>query len=429
MVRVDVIGAGLAGSEAAYYLLKHGFEVHLFDARPMYQDGAHETEYFGELVCSNSLKSKRLDNACGLLKEEMRRLGSIMMEASVPSEVPAGNALSVDRELFGKFITEKLLSFPNLHFHKEEITQIPLDVPVILATGPLTSPALSEWLTALVGQKNLSFFDASAPIVKKDSIDFSKAYVKSRYEQEDGGYINCPMNKAEYFAFVKELIGAKKALTHECDTHYFEGCLPVEVIASRGLETLRHGPLKPFGLETPEHPKPYAVVQLRQDTKLGDYYNIVGFQTNLTYPEQKRVFSMIPGLDHAEFLRYGLMHRNSYINAPLVLQNDLSLKVLPNVFVAGQLSGVEGYVESAAMGILAAIHASRRLEGKDFLKVPRETIYGGLVSYILHASPSSFSPMNANWALLPMAKKENRDATISASLEAMRAFAERVQND
>ena len=429
MMRVDIIGGGLAGSEAAYFLLKRGYEVHLFDARPTYQDGAHETEYLGELVCSNSLKSKRLDNACGLLKEEMRCLGSLMMEAADYSEIPSGNALGVDREHFARFITERLMAFPSFHLHREEIRALTEDRLVILATGPLTSPDLLADLSDKLGVKNLSFFDASAPIVKKDSIDFSKAYVKSRYEQEDGGYINCPMNKAEYFAFVKELIGAKKALTHEFDTHYFEGCLPVEVIASRGLETLRHGPLKPFGLETPEHPKPYAVVQLRQDTKLGDYYNIVGFQTNLTYPEQKRVFSMIPGLDHAEFLRYGLMHRNSYINAPLVLQNDLSLKVLPNVFVAGQLSGVEGYVESAAMGILAAIHASRRLEGKDFLKVPRETIYGGLVSYILHASPSSFSPMNANWALLPMAKKENRDATISASLEAMRAFAERVKND
>ncbi|MDY6094224.1 MAG: methylenetetrahydrofolate--tRNA-(uracil(54)-C(5))-methyltransferase (FADH(2)-oxidizing) TrmFO [Candidatus Enteromonas sp.] len=427
MARVDVIGAGLAGSEAAYYLLKHGFEVHLFDARPMYQDGAHETEYFGELVCSNSLKSKRLDNACGLLKEEMRRLGSIMMEASVPSEVPAGNALSVDRELFGKFITEKLLSFPNLHFHKEEITQIPLDVPVILATGPLTSPALSEWLTALVGQKNLSFFDASAPIVKKDSIDFSKAYFKSRYEQGDESYINCPFTKEEYFAFVKELIHADKALLHEFDTHYFEGCLPVEVIASRGMETLRHGPLKPFGLETPEYPKPYAVAQLRQDTKLGDYYNIVGFQTNLTYPEQKRVFSMIPGLENAEFLRYGLMHRNSYINAPLLLHDDLSLKAAPNVYVAGQLSGVEGYVESAAMGILAAIHCARKIQGKPFEKIPRMTVYGGLVSYLLHASPASFAPMNANWALLPGAKKENREAMIENSLREIDAFIQRVE--
>lgn len=427
MTRVDVIGAGLAGSEAAYYLLKHGFEVHLYEARPFYQDGAHETDYFGELVCSNSLKSKRLDNACGLLKEEMKRLGSIMMEASSTSEVPAGNALSVDRELFAKAITEKLLSFPNLVIHKEEVTQIPLDVPVILATGPLTSPALSDSLTALVGQKNLSFFDASAPIVKKDSIDFSKAYFKSRYEQGDESYVNCPFTKEEYFTFVHELLGAQKALLHEFDTHYFEGCLPVEVIASRGLETLRHGPLKPFGLETPEHPRPYAVVQLRQDTKLGDYYNIVGFQTNLTYPEQKRVFSLIPGLEHAEFLRFGLMHRNSYINAPLLLNDDLSLKAAPNVYVAGQLSGVEGYVESAAMGILTAIHCARKLQGKPFEKVPRLTIYGGLVSYLLHASPSSFAPMNANWALIPGAKKENREVRIETALREIDGFKARIE--
>jgi len=422
MKRVIVIGGGLAGSEAAYYLLKRGYEVELFEARPTYQDGAHESTDFGELVCSNSLKSKRLDNACGLLKEEMAKLGSIMMESAKESEVPSGNALGVDRALFAAKTTAILNSFPNLHIHREEVKTLPDDAPCILCTGPLTSPDLLDEISRVVGEKNLSFFDASAPIVKKDSIDFSKAYFKSRYEQGDSSYINCPMEKEEYFAFVKELLSAEKALLHEFDTHYFEGCLPVEIIASRGMETLRHGPLKPFGLETPEHPKPYAVVQLRQDTKLGDYYNIVGFQTNLTYPEQKRVFRMIPGLENAEFLRFGLMHRNSYINAPLALNDDLSLKNKSNVYVAGQLSGVEGYVESAAMGIIAAIHCARKIEGKPFLKVPRETIHGGLISYLLHADPAHFAPMNANWALIPGAKKENRQECIDNALRGMDCF-------
>ncbi len=429
MKRIDVIGGGLAGSEAAYYLLNKGFEVHLYDARPVYQDGAHETEYLGELVCSNSLKSKRLDNACGLLKEEMRVFHSLMMEAADQAKVPSGNALSVDREIFARYITERLASFPNFHLHREEVTSLPTNRTVILATGPLTSPKLLESIVSPVGVKNHSFFDASAPIVKKDSIDFSKAYYKSRYEQGDEAYINCPFTKQEYFTFVRELLCAEKALLHEFDTQYFEGCLPVEVIASRGMETLRHGPLKPFGLESPEHPNPYAVVQLRQDTKLGDYYNIVGFQTNLTYPEQKRVFRMIPGLENAEFLRFGLMHRNSYLVAPLVLNDDLSLKAAPNIFVAGQLSGVEGYVESAAMGILAAIHASRKEEGKPFIKVPRLSVCGGLVSYLLHASSSSFSPMNANWALIPNAKKENRQETIDEALRSIREFKEKVDHD
>ena len=422
MAKITVIGGGLAGSEACYYLLKRGYEVTLYEARPHYQDHAHETDLFGELVCSNSLKSKRLDNACGLLKEEMRTLGSLMMEAAESSEVPSGNALGVDRAEFAAYITNKLNEFPSFHVVHEEVKSLPEDEPIILATGPLTSPDLLSWLSEKVGQRNLSFFDASAPIVKKESIDFTKAYFKARYEQGDSSYINCPFTKEEYFRFVTELVNAEKALLHEFDTHYFEGCLPIEIIASRGIETLRHGPMKPFGLETPEHPRPYAVVQLRQDTKLWDYYNLVGFQTNLTYPEQKRVFSMIPGLENAEFLRYGLMHRNAYINAPLVMSDDLSLKAMPNVYIAGQLSGVEGYVESAAMGILAAIHCARKLEGKPFIKVPRTTIYGGLVSYLLHAEAATFAPMNANWALMSGAKKENRAAYIEASLTAIKWF-------
>lgn len=418
---VTIIGGGLAGSEAAYFLLKRGYEVNLYERRPKVNDGAHETSLLGELVCSNSLKSKRLDNACGLLKEEMRLMGSIVMESASNNEVPSGNALSVDRDLFAKEITAKLNSFPNFHLINEEISAFPED-DFILATGPLTSGPILEELSRVIGEKNFSFFDASAPIVEKESIDFSIAYYKSRFEQDDGAYINCPFTKEEYFRFVEELTHAEKALVHEFDTHYFEGCLPIEVIASRGIETLRHGPLKPFGLYQDGKPKPYAVVQLRQDDKLGDYYNLVGFQTNLTYPEQRRVFSLIPGLQNAKFLRYGLMHRNSYINAPNALNADLSLKNLSSCYIAGQLSGVEGYVESAATGILAAMNYARKDEGKPFLPLPRETVLGSLVDYLLGASPKNFMPMNANWAIVSGAKKDNRQASIDLSLKAVKEY-------
>lgn len=419
---VTIIGGGLAGSEAAFFLLKKGYAVELFERRPKVDDGAHVTPYFGELVCSNSLKSARLDNACGLLKEEMRKLDSLTMEAAKISEVPSGNALSVDRDLFAKAITEKLKSFPLFHVHEEDVLNLPTSGETIIATGPLTSQGLLESFQSLLGEKSLSFFDASAPIIAKSSIDFSKAYYKSRFEQGDSAYINCPFTREEYTTFVTELVGAKKALVHEFDTHYFEGCLPLEVMAARGIETLRHGPLKPFGLETPEHPMPYAVAQLRQDTVLGDYYNLVGFQTNLTYPEQKRVFSLIPGLEHAEFLRYGLMHRNAYLDAPKVLQEDLSLQKAPHLTIAGQLSGVEGYVESAALGIVAGINVYRKLEGKRFLLVPQETVLGALIAYILHASSAYFEPMNANWALMPTSKKENREETVVTSLRAIESY-------
>ena len=414
-MRLSVIGGGLAGTEAAQYLLNEGYEVDLYEGRPTLQDGAHKSADFGELVCSNSLKSKELTNACGLLKAEIQKMGSIMMEAAAVSEVPSGNALGVDRELFSSYITKKLSGNPKLHIYREEIKKLP-NGSAILATGPLTSDPLLKELSALVGGQNLSFFDASAPIVAKGSIDFSKAYFKSRYEQADSAYINCPMSKEEYYAFYHALIGAERALLHEFDTHYFEGCLPVEVIASRGPETLRHGPLKPFGLEKPDGSRPYAVLQLRQDNKLGDYYNLVGFQTNLTFPEQRRVFRMIPGLENAEFLSYGLMHRNAYLDSPRILNPDLSLKAAPNLFIAGQLSGVEGYVESAAMGIAAAIQLDRKVKGLPPIQFPRETVLGALIDYILHASGKYFQPMNANWALLPNNDKNHRQETIMRSL-------------
>ena len=426
---VRIIGGGLAGSEAAFFLLSRGYEVHLYERRPKVDDQAHVTPYFGELVCSNSLKSNQLDNACGLLKEEMRRLSSITMAAAELHKVPAGNALSVDRDAFAIEITNRLKSFQNLHIHEEDVSELDEDFPTILATGPLTSGPLLSFLQERLGESNLSFFDASAPIVRKESIDFSKAYFKSRFSQDDSSYINCPFTKEEYSLFLEELLHAERAILHSFDTQYFEGCLPIEIMAARGFETLRHGTLKPFGLGTEEHPKPYAVAQLRQDTKLGDCYNLVGFQTNLTYPEQKRVFRLIPGLEKAEFIRYGLMHRNAYLNSPKVLNEDLSLKKMPNVFVAGQLSGVEGYVESAAMGILAAIQLSRKLEGKAFLPMPRQSVLGALSDYILHASPNHFEPMNANWALFPNSDKKNRGATIEASLEAVECYRKAIMDE
>lgn len=414
---IHVIGAGLAGSEACFYLLKKGFPVVLHERRPEISDGAHETALFGELVCSNSLKSKRIDNACGLLKQEMRILGSIMMEAATKTEVPSGNALSVDRDSFAQEISAKLKQFPLLKVVEEEVESLSDDEIIILATGPLTNGKLMENLNEIVGKGCFSFFDASAPIVKKESINFDIAYYKSRYEQDDGAYINCPFAKEEYFTFVNELVHAEKALLHEFDTHYFEGCLPVEVIASRGTETLRHGPLKPFGLYREGYPKPYAVLQLRQDNALGDCYNLVGFQTNLTYPEQKRVFRLIPGLENVEFVRFGLMHRNSYLNAPVALNPDLSLKNKSNVFVAGQLIGVEGYVESAASGIIAAIEAERRALGLPRVEVPCSTMLGSLLGYLRSADSSFFSPMNANWALYPGANKHNHEACADIALK------------
>ncbi len=421
---VKIIGGGLAGCEAAYFLCKKGVEVTMYERRPIYDDKAHETELLGELVCSNSLKSFQLSNACGLLKEEMRKMGSIMMEASDVSSIPGGNALTVDRTLFAEAMTNILLKFPNFLLIREEVTDFDDEI-TILATGPLTDGALYEKLGEICQSKHLSFFDASAPILAKSSFDFSKVYAKSRFSQDDDAYLNCPFTKEEYLRFVDELLKAERAHVHSIDTEYFEGCLPIEIMASRGAETLRHGMLKPFGLGTDEHPKPYAVAQLRQDTKLGDYYNLVGFQTNLTYPEQKRVFRLIPGLENAEFIRYGLMHRNSYLDAPRCLNEDLSLKNKSNVFVAGQLSGVEGYVESAATGIIAAVEALRRIEGKEHISVPKETVIGALLDYVTHAT-SNFAPMNANWALFPGSDKKHREITIEKALNAIESYWSRI---
>lgn len=402
MQKVIVVGAGLAGVEATYFLINKGIKVDLYEQRPIKFTGAHHSGDFGELVCSNSLKSNNLDNACGLLKEEMRLMNSLTMKAANETRVPAGNALSVDRDLFAKYITNVIKNHTLVTFHNEEYSDFSLnkDDLIIVATGPLSSHNIIENLEKITGEKMFSFFDACAPIVEKNSIDFNKAYFKSRYEQGDNSYINCAMNKEEYEKFYNELINAELADTHDFDKNYFEGCMPIEVMARRGEKTLRYGPLKPMGLRRTPEDRPYAVVQLRQDNVIGSLYNIVGFQTNLTYSEQKRVFSLIPGLENAKYVRYGLMHRNTYICAPKHLNKDLSLKNANNIFIAGQLSGVEGYVESACSGIIAALSVYKRLKNEEFVIPPINTMIGALLNYLSICSPVNFSPMNANYGII-----------------------------
>ena len=418
MKKVNVIGAGLAGVEACYFLLNKGYEVHLYEKRPKEMTPAHTTGLFGELVCSNSLKSNRLDNACGLLKEEMRHMNSLTMKVASLTSVPSGNALSVDRDAFSGKITAILKDFPNLVIHEEDVKTID-KTPTIIATGPLTSEPLTRWLTNVIGHDSLFFFDASAPIIKKESIDMNIAYKKARYDQGDDSYINCPFSVEQYDKFYDELVNAEIAKVHEFDKNYFEGCMPIEVMAKRGKETLRYGPMKPKGLQVEGREKFHAVIQLRQDNLYGDLYNIVGFQTNLTYKEQQRVFRLIPGLEHAEFVRYGLMHRNTYICSPLSLNENMSLKNMDHVFLAGQLTGVEGYVESTAMGILAAIYLDAYLSKKDLPKLPINTMLGSLHNYIINGDPKSFSPMNANYGILYGANKHNHDECANKSIAAI----------
>ncbi len=415
MRKVNIVGGGLAGVEACYFFLKRNYEVHLYEMRPKKMTGAHVTGNFGELVCSNSLKSNKLDNACGLLKEEMRHMDSLTMKVAAETAVPSGNALSVDRDAFSQKITEILRNFPNLVVHEKEIDGF-IEGPTIIATGPLTADKLASKLADTIGQKSLFFFDASAPIVSKDSIDMNIAYKKSRYDQGDDSYINCPFSEEQYDRFYEELINAQVALVHDFDKNYFEGCMPIEVMAKRGKDTLRYGPMKPKGLQVEGREKFHAVIQLRQDNLNGDLFNIVGFQTNLTYPEQKRVFRMIPGLENAEFVRYGLMHRNTYICSPKALNKDLSLKAKPNTFLAGQLIGVEGYVESAAMGILAASFLYKKLEGKAQVIPSLKTMLGSLYNFVVNGNPDTFQPMNANFGILYGANKHNREETIQNSL-------------
>ena len=428
MEPVIVIGAGLAGSEAAWQLARRGIPVELREMKPQKMSPAHHTEYFGELVCSNSLRSDQLENAVGLLKEELRRCGSLIMECADTHRVEAGGALAVDRHAFAAAITEKIKSHPNITVVEGEVTEIPPEGNVIIATGPLTSEALSEEIAKLFpDSKYLNFFDAAAPLVTFESIDMDSAWFASRYDRGTPDYINCPLTEEEYDAFWKELTTAQEAEVHGFeDAGVFEGCMPVEVMARRGRDTLCYGPLKPVGLKDPKTGKePFAVVQLRKDNAQGSIYNIVGFQTHLRWPEQKRVFSMIPALKNAEYIRYGVMHRNTFLDSPRLLDRYYRVKGNERLMFAGQITGVEGYVESTASGCLAAMELARRLEGKNPVNFPRETAIGAMALYISDQSVVNFQPMNVNFGLIPqlgyrVKGKRNKNAEISKrALEAL----------
>ena len=415
MNKITVIGAGLAGCEAAYTASRLGVEVDLIEMKPIKKSPAHKTDGFAELVCSNSLKANRIDSAAGLLKQEMRMLGSICLEAADNSQVPAGGALAVDRYKFSEYITNKIHNCSNINVINKVADNLTGDGICIVATGPLTDSALAKEIEKFTGEGNLSFYDAAAPIVTVDSIDFSSAFIASRYDRDESGegdYINCPMNKEEYEAFHEALVSAEGAPLHEFDKQLkvYEGCMPIEVLARRGADSIRFGPLKPVGLRDPRtgH-RPWAVVQLRKENSAGSLYNLVGFQTNLKFPEQKRVFSMIPALKNAEFVRFGVMHRNSFINSPKILNSDLSLKISNNIFFAGQLSGVEGYMESAASGIIAGINAVNKLQGKSPIILPNISMIGALLNYITDETVENFQPMGANFGILPPLENHIRD--------------------
>jgi len=413
MERLTVIGAGLAGCEAAWQAANMGVEVTLIEMKPQKRTPAHSTDYFAELVCSNSFKAARIDSAAGLLKEEMRKFGSLLLEAADSCAVPAGGALAVDREKFSSYVTEKIKSHPLITVENREVVDIPTDGVTVIATGPLTSDGLSESIKKLCGRDYLSFFDAAAPIVTADSIDMSKAFFASRYDKGgEDDYINCPMNKDEYEIFYNEIINAKTAPLHEFDKGgaVYEGCMPVEVLAKRGKDSVRYGAMKPVGLRDPKtgH-RPWAVVQLRRENSAGTMYNLVGFQTNLTFPEQKRVFGLIPGLENAEFVRYGVMHRNTFLSSPKLLCSDYSLKDRDNIFFAGQITGVEGYMESASSGILAGLNAVRRIKAQETFKLPVTTMMGALAGYISDETVVDFQPMGANFGILPSIEPHIRD--------------------
>ena len=420
MKKVTVLGAGLAGCECAWQLAKRGVEVRLYEMKPNKMTPAHSSEYFAELVCSNSLRSDELTNAVGLLKAEMRKMGSLIMESADKNRVAAGGALAVDREGFSKYITEKIKSCPNIELISEEATDFP-EGELVVATGPLTSDALAEKLEKLCNCSGLHFYDAVAPIVTLESVDMDNAFFASRYDKGTADYVNCPMNEEEYKAFVKELASAKEAPVHGFDDGgVFEGCMPVEVMARRGEETLRYGPLKPVGLRDPRNGKEnYAVVQLRRDNADGTIYNLVGFQTHLTWGEQKRVFSMIPALKNAEFVRYGVMHRNTYLNSPQLLDRYYRLKSDPRISFAGQMTGVEGYVESASSGMLVGIETAARLLELEPVNFPQETAIGALGLYVSGGSVGDFQPMNINFGIITplgyrVKGKRNKNAEISA---------------
>ena len=432
MEKVTVVGGGLAGSEAAYRLARSGISVRLVEAKPLFYTPAHSSAALGELVCSNSLKSDDVyGNACGLLKEEMRRLGSLTMEAAAHCRVPAGGALAVEREKFAAYITEKITAEPRIERVAAEVCTLPDEGEgiTVIATGPLTLDALSADIVRRYG-RGLHFYDASAPVVAAESVDFSHTFTGDRYGKGTGDYVNCPLNKEEYDAFVSALLAAEKVTLHDFEKReIFEGCMPVEIMASRGHDTLRFGTFKPVGLYDENGKRPYAVLQLRKENAAGTAYNLVGCQTNLKFGEQKRVFSLVPALKNAEFLRYGVMHRNTYLQSPEILLPDFSCKTQENLYFAGQITGVEGYVESAMSGLLAGIHIAQRIKGGEKIVFPPETVCGALSAYISSPNPD-FQPMNANYGILPPLadyagkdKKEKRRRFAERSLAAIEKIA------
>ena len=425
-----IIGAGLAGAEAAWQAANRGVRVKLYEMRPGKQTPAHHSGDFAELVCSNSLRAAALENAVGLLKEEMRRLDSLIMGCAGETKVPAGGAMAVDRNLFARCVTEKLSQHPLVEIHREEITSIPEGEAVILATGPLTTEAMAESIRRFTGEGYLYFYDAVAPIVTAESINMNKVFRSSRYGKGEAAYLNCPMNKEEYDTFWEALSNAEKAPKKEFEKElHFEGCMPVEALGARGKETLLYGPLKPVGLTDPRTDRrPYAVVQLRQENSEGTMFNLVGFQTSLKWEEQRHVFQLIPGLEEAEFVRFGVMHRNTYINSPALLEPSFQSKKQSTLFFAGQITGVEGYVESAASGLMAGINAARLLKKKETLAFPRDTAHGSLAHYITEADPAHFQPMNITFGLFPPQaerirdKKERYRMVAQKALESLESF-------
>ena len=423
MKEVIVIGGGLAGCEAAYQVAKRGINVKLYEMKPKKFSPAHSNPNLAEIVCSNSFKSNSITNACGLLKEELRRLDSLLIKTADENSVPAGQALAVDREKFAESVTRKIKEIKNIEIINEEIKQVPENAIVIIATGPLTSDDLAKQIASLTGQDKLYFYDAAAPIIEKDSINMDIAFWGDRYGKGDSSYINLPMNKEEYEKFYNELINAEIVTLHEFEKReIFEGCMPIEIMAKRGEDTLRFGPLKPVGFTDPRTGNtPYALVQLRQDNKEGTLFNMVGFQTNLKFGEQKRVFSLIPGLENAEFVKYGVMHRNTYINSTILLDNTYNLRQNTNIYFAGQITGVEGYVESISSGMVAGINAANQVLGKGKLIFPSEAVIGKLAEYI-STENKKFQPMNANFGILPGLDEKIKDKQVRYKALADRAL-------
>lgn len=426
-MKLNIIGAGLAGCEAAWQAAQQGVKVTLYEMKPEKSSPAHKSSRFAELVCSNSLRADGIHNAVGLLKEEMRRLDSLILSCADQTRVPAGGALAVDREGFSALVTEKITNHPNIEVCREEVKTVNIAQTTIIAAGPLVSDALAEAIRSLTGSCYLHFFDAAAPIVSFESINMEKAFRAARYGKGGDDYINCPMNREEYLAFYRALISAEAAQVHEGveNPKVFEGCMPIEIMASRGEDTMRFGPLKPVGLTNPhDQSRPYAVVQLRQDNAAGSMYNIVGFQTHLKFPEQKRVFSMIPGLEHAEFYRYGVMHRNTYLNAPGLLSANYQMKTQPKIFFAGQITGVEGYVESAASGLIAGLSAASMLLQKEMPYFDAKTAIGALGAYISNEGITNFQPMNVNFGIMEALPDRIRDKRERAEAIAARSLAQ-----